>query len=174
MILTLEIKKLAILIIIFALLSGCIQTQQSASHKVIYVPSNVSILAGTNVVGNLSDMQEFDGVSYHVGEVASSPGFNYHIKYYNVVSFDNIGFYGTYNGSTSHVVTIELYDTNITTWRTLRRIIGTTQNTNSEFMITKPADFIYPNGTVIMRLYHTTMGNIAHDMNIDQLILEDR
>ena len=174
MILTLEIKKLVILIIIFALLSGCIQTQQSASHKVIYAPSNVSIFAGTDVVGNLSDMQELDGVGYHVHEVTSSPGFNYHIEYYNVVSFDNIGFYGTYNGSASHVVTIELYDTNVTTWRTLRRIIGTIQNTNSEFMITKPTDFIYPNGTVVMRLYHTTVGITAHDMNIDQLVLEDR
>jgi hypothetical protein len=76
-----------------------------------------------------------------------------------------------YNGLATHYVGIDLYDYNDTDWDTVHifeHTGGYYENSTKIIPLNIAADYT-SSGAAIVRLYHYTAGNNAHDIKVDYI-----
>lgn len=142
------------------------QYVDDATTPIEYSANSISTVTGTPT-GSVSDVQtKNDSNTYDVDEVAGVPGFDTRITYTGVDHFNSIKTHVQYNGSLSHVVNLQLWNVDTTTWDTIAVVPVSVALQDLIVQDIDHTDYI-DSGTVILRFYHATTGNAAHDLIID-------
>jgi hypothetical protein len=139
------------------------------------LPASMTVTTGTLDSGTVADVQDWtDGNQVSVSEVTGVPGFDVRFTFTGVIDFCRIGISGYYVGT--HHAEIQIFDDTNTTWRVIW-----TFNTGAGFnyrysdlpvsVTTRLADFINSSNEVLVRFYHPTTGNAAHDVFINYVSL---
>ena len=149
-----------------------------------YTANSVTITVGgadaTSVVANLRTA--FDGLFFHLDEVAATPGINLIIDFVNVTAFDWVQALDVYAGSATHACAIQLYNWITTTWDTFNAsqdgqhdiaTAGGYVMDNHSFFVPVNANYISA-GQVRVRYYHTMAGSASHDLYLDCVALYRR
>ena len=153
-----------------------------------YIADSVTIVVGgadaTSVVANLRTA--FDGLFFHLDEVAGAPGLDLIIDFVNVTALNWVEALDVYKGSATHAVAIQLYNWITTTWDTFNAAqsgqyniatVGGYIMDNHSFTVPASANYIGTGGNlgdVRVHYYHTMMGNASHDLYIDCVALYRR
>ena len=134
---------------------------------------SVSVVAGGTPVGTIAGVQTWnDGSVYQVPEVAATPGFDIRFTIGTVKSFSHISSNVLYSGASTHQVEWQIYNVTEDQWDTLTQVPhGFGYNFRYIDFPNDNADYINTSGQVIIRLYHISAGNAAHDIYIDYLAL---
>lgn len=154
-----------------------------SSNQVMIPAASVTLTAGTssNTVADLRHAH--DGLFYTLTESNGTPGQNIIIDFINVLVFDWVRVIGTYNGSASHAVAIQLYKWSTSTWDTFDAMQSGIQNivTPSGYVLEDhsvrvfiPTDYVGTGanaGRVRVRLYHPMNGNPSHRLYLDSVAL---
>jgi len=143
--------------------------------------NGVTIVVGgtdaTSVVANLRTA--FDGLFFHVDEVAATPGINVLVDFAGVTRFTSVQCLSVYAGSSTHAVAIQLYNYTTTTWDTFNAAqdgqhdittVGGYIMDNHSFFVPDCRDYISA-GVTLLRYYHTMAGTASHDLYIDCVAL---
>ena len=149
---------------------------QHAISDVAVVPSTVTLNTGSNTAGDVDSFGvALDGDTYDVDEVTGVPGFDIELDFTGVTDFDQIWVRMAYNGTTSHVLNLLLYNYNTTTYDTISRILTFGAGSYTWFVFPVPVDTNYiDSGAVNLKIYHATSGNAAHDVSVDYVGLINR
>ena len=141
------------------------------AETVVYVPDTVTLNTGSNTAGDVDSVKIMnDSDTYDVDEVTGVPGFDIEFTFSDVVDFTRIWLHVLYNGSTSHVVNVQLYNYDTTSWDTITSFTDQTVMTWIDRLVTDDTDYI-DSGAVKLRLYHVTSGNAAHDISVDYVAI---
>ncbi len=149
--------------------------------KTRIVPSGFSVETGVLDGGDETDVSTWgngvvdpDSNIIHVSEVTGAPGFDVRFTFANVIDFCRIGISAYYKGA--HHCEIQIFDDTNNTWR-----VVWTFNTGLGFnyrygdlpvsVAIRLADYINSNNQVLIRFYHPSSGNNAHDLFIDYVSL---
>jgi len=136
------------------------------------VPSSMVVNVGTPT-GDVTDVQHWqDGNVLQIAEAASTPGMDVVFKITGVRSFRRIGCAIRYQGSTTHWLEMGIYDNAAAAYKVIHSI----ENSNGQsyrFSDIPPNshDFVNDDHEVLVRVYHPTGGNAAHNAFIDYLAL---
>ena len=137
--------------------------------QTIYTPSIVTVHTGTYVSGNVASVQTLsDSDVYRVREATGTPGYDIEFTISGVASFNRIWLRNYYEGSASHIVNVELYNTTTSGWDNHGTYNGAM--TTYQFMDVPILDDVTKHiaaGVVRLRLWHTNAGTTAHYENID-------
>ena len=150
-----------------------------------YTANSVTVTVGgtdaTSVVANLRTA--FDGLFFHLDEVAAAPAIDLIIDFINVTAFNWVQTLDVYKGSATHAVAIQLYNWITATWDTFNAAQSgqfdvTTAGgyivDNHSFFVPSDTNYIGTGGSagqVRVRYYHTMGGSAAHDLYIDCVAL---
>jgi hypothetical protein len=146
--------------------------EQGCLKHTDFTPSSITLNTGTYVSGSVSDVQTmFDGNTYHVDEVTGAPGFDIE---FNFTGIDRNPRYVVsrwiYDGSSTHYVTIDIYNYTSTSWDQIR-MFKTSEAYYSSLTMYLPTnvngDYVDGSGNAKIRFYHHTSGNASHDILID-------
>ena len=132
------------------------------------VPVSTTITAGGTPVGTVTNLQTHnDGNVYQVPEVGGTPGFDIKLNFSRVKRLSGIVTNTRYTGSTSHDVTIGLW--NYVTAAYDRLLLFSSTATYSTYRtVLIPDDTNYISGGIAqMVVYHETAGNPTHNIYID-------
>ena len=145
---------------------------------------NVTIL-GTHgtITGTVADLQvAHDELQISVNEENHAPGFDAQVEFINVTSFNLVNILAVYDGSTSHVVPVELFNFVTGRWDTFDTIhtsvfsLVQDQYTFYDYSFPVPVSTQYVGtagnaGKVRVRFYHYAGGVPAHKLYIDVVAL---
>ena len=142
--------------------------------------ASITATAGGIGAGVVADLRTaHDGLYIHVDEVAATPGLNFIVDFTGVTEFSLVHIIGTYDGSATHSIGIQLYYWVGTTWHTWDSMqTGQEDTTTAGGYILDSHDFTVPSsapyigtgadaGKVRVRFYHTMGGNASHDLWLD-------
>ena len=120
-----------------------------------------------------------DGDTYDVTEVAATPGLDLKVDFVSVTKFTHVQVVAYYTGSTaSHAISIQLYDWQRSAWDTFNSMQGDGVVMHDySFFVPCPANYIGTGsdaGDVRVRLNHTMLGDVTHDVYVDVVALYDR
>lgn len=136
-----------------------------------YVPSSITLNTGTYVSGDVTSVQEmFNGEVYYVDEVAGATGFDIVFNFTNVDKIPNfIVTRWIYNGSATHNVTIDIWNYTTSSWDQVRRFSSTGgyYASMTQYIPTCCLGNYVSDGNSMVRFYHQSSGNAAHDIQID-------
>lgn len=143
-----------------------------ATTEVTYVPYTLSLIAGTYISGDVTDVQVLnDGNTYDVNEVAATPGFNIEFTCSGVSQFNRLRTHLFYDGHAGHTVHVDLWNYDTTVWDTFISFNGVYSGlTWFEAQVTNGAPYIdeaTDGGEVRIRIYHVSNGSVAHDIYVD-------
>ena len=137
--------------------------------QTIYTPSIVTLNTGTYVSGNVASVQTLsDSDVYRVREATGTPGYNIEFTISGVASFNRIWLRNYYEGSASHIVNVELYNTTTSGWDMHATYNGAM--TTYQFIDVPILDDVTKHiaaGVVRLRLWHIQSGSTSHYENID-------
>lgn len=140
----------------------------------LITPTLVSAIAGTVAGGSVVDNVQIpnDGLVYQVTEVAAVPGFNIHFTFPNVQGFHGIITRYRYQGSATHYVGIDVYNINKADYDQLAllRLTDAYYEWKNIYGIINSDNYLQGN-KVVVRFYHYTNGDVAHDIYIDYIAL---
>ena len=146
--------------------------EQVAPSIIAYTPSKAEIIIGDATGGIVENVQTLlDGNIYVVGEIASTPGFNIHFTFNNVVSFHALVLRCAYDGTSNHTIGVDIYNYVTGNYDQFSLIIDsdvyyqyiTIYGINSSAYIKL--------NSVLTRLYHYSAGNDSHNIYIDYIAL---
>lgn len=128
----------------------------------------------TGVVGNVYT----DDGSYLTGsEVTGAPGFQYDFTWENVppTLVRSVRFIGYYDGNPAHAVKVQQWNFTGSSWENCTAATtdipsGTSDSQHDIPLKGTGSDYI-SNGTLKLRIEHTSTGNPVHQLQIDQFIL---
>lgn len=144
-----------------------------SSETVNYPANSVSTATGTYVSGDLASIQTLnDGNVYHVDEVTGVPGFDIRIGFVGVDGFNDVQCNVWYAGSASHVVKVQIYNYSTLAWDDIGTIPTDTALQSYTFAVLDDTPYI-AGGAVQTRIYHTSSGNVSHDIKVDFFRLQD-
>ena len=124
-----------------------------------------------------------DGNFYHIDEAGADPGFELTVEFVGVTAFNWVQILASYDGGTGHSVQIALYNFNTATWDVYNAFAtsqaevatpGEYTLQNMSFFLPSDTDYIGTGGDagdVRVRFRHTSMGNAAHDLDMDVVAL---
>ncbi len=140
-----------------------------------YTADSITLSSGTSS-GTVEDLKTaFDGNIYHVDEVAATPGQNLIIDFVNVSSFRRVTVLFNYVGSSTHTITVQLYNWTTEDWDSFTSALGIEQTiVDHSFNVENYRNYIGTDankGRVRVRLYHSQSGNTSHDGYIDEIAL---
>ena len=132
-----------------------------------YITANgVTLNYGTSS-DTVTDLQtQLDGNIYSIEEVADTPGIDLEVDFANIVKFTKVIVKAYYNGGSTHAIRIQLYNNDTTNWDTLSTLNTGIDHQQLTLTIADDTDYI-SSGVVIVRFYHTELGNASHDLYID-------
>lgn len=130
--------------------------------------NSINLVAGTSTDG-IADIQTMlDGNVYNLNEVAASPGYDLRFAFINIDNIDHIVVRFYYSGGTSHGCRFQIYNVNTTNWDTLFTESGANVDMSVyTFFMVDDTNYIDGSDQVLVRFYHTEVGNPAHDVFID-------
>jgi len=149
---------------------------EAINRRYTYYPSSMTVTAGTLDSGTVADLDAQDLTYVSVSEVAATPGFDISFTFYNVRNIYDILWFGRYEGTSTHVVTVQLYNYAETRWDSIGQAFSSTASTWHSYKV----DFDrakYINSTTQqaqLRFYHHSAGNPAHDIYIDYIALKGK
>jgi hypothetical protein len=143
-----------------------------------YTANSITLDAGTSTDG-LADLQVAqDGNTYHINEVAATPGSDLKVDFVNVQKFNWVQVIGYYDGATTHAVSIQLYNWPAGTWDTWDAHDGIEKAmTDHSVWIPCPENYIGTagnDGDVRVRFNHTMAGDATHDLYLMVVALYNR
>lgn len=137
----------------------------------IFDPDASILTKGTTESGNVNSADEHDISYWQLNEVAGIPGFDVKLVYDSVDRTPTqIWFSGYYNGSASHTVELQLYNYEDAVWEVYTTIPTSTTTNWYTINIADPLEHVR-NDSAQVRFYHSSNGNITHDMFIDYCVL---
>ncbi len=139
-----------------------------------HVAEAMTINAGTNIGSSVvADVQTFaDGNWAQIEEVAATPGFDIEFGFTGVKKFHGIYVRISYEGSSSHYATVELYNYTRSIYDTLWERLGTVSDWQSiHIPIPISSDNYTSDGVVTIKINHPANGNAAHNVYIDYIAL---
>jgi len=140
-------------------------------REVVYTPAKVDLATGSLTGGDIDSVQAMnDGDTYDVDEVTGVPGFAMTFTFSGITTFDRIFLYLKYNGSSTHFVYVQLYNYTTTSWDTQLEFSDHSVFELFNIEVYDDTDYI-DSGAALVRLYHVTTGNAAHDISIDYVAL---
>jgi hypothetical protein len=131
------------------------------------------VVTGTLTAGDITDTQTWnDGNILHISEAASTPGFDIQFTLTGLEDIRRICSNVYYAGSATHQVEWQIYNATTAAWDTLQQVpdsLGYNYRFTN-FPADNVSDYIDPNtNETIIRLYHVSAGNTAHDIYIDYI-----
>lgn len=139
-----------------------------------WVPDSLNVATGVTVVGNVESLKVLDDADVlNIGEVGGVPGFNIEIDFVDITETPNrLEVYVYYDGSAGHTVNVQIYDQVGLGWDTLGTIPdGGAAVVKQSFDIDDGAKYVKGDNTVETRVYHSSPGNVNHDIFIDLVLL---
>lgn len=139
-------------------------------HK---TPASVSVVAGGTPVGTVSGAQTWnDSTVYQVPEVAATPGFDVQFTFTNVQRITHIASNVRYSGSLTHQVEWQIYNNTDAAWETITQVTnGMGYNYRYVDFPNDFRDYINTSKETLVRLYHVSEGNAAHNVYVDYIAL---
>jgi len=137
-------------------------------------PASATVTTGTLLSGTVASVKTmYDGSALHVDEVTGTPGFNIQFGFKDVSTTQPPNFIiarWKYDGSTTHYVTIDMYNYSTTAWDQVR-VFKTSEGYYSSMTMYMPnanaGNYVDATGNALCRFYHNTAGNASHDILID-------
>lgn len=168
-----QTRDIAIILLIGLLLISSITVAipPSLDNAKDYTPESVTLLAGTLTLGDVNSVQiMMDDKNYMVNEIAGTPAFNIEFNFTNIDK--NINYVVTrwlYEGSSTHYVTIDIYNYVTDSWNELRTFSdnGGYYSSMTQYIPLNINNNYVSNGNAKVRFYHVTSGVLAHDIHID-------
>jgi hypothetical protein len=133
---------------------------------------------GTVFIGAVEDTRQLDTNYWVIREVGGAPpGFGIYGTFQNVTtSALSLNLTGFYDGNAGHVIVVQMYDYVLADYVTVSTSADTIKDALSDqnywWNIDNP-DYLSGGGEMIMRLLHTSAGNVNHYMNINYVSLDD-
>jgi hypothetical protein len=146
-------------------------SEVATTHK---APASMTVNTGTLISGSVSSVASWqDGDYIEIQEASGVPGFDIEFTFTGITTFSFLSSSSYYDGSSSHHVTISLYDNVASSWKILYTY-SAGNNYNYRFSDI-PTDniekFISDSREVKIRFYHPVSGDASHDLFIDYLAL---
>jgi hypothetical protein len=144
-----------------------------------YEADNLVITVGSVNSGVVSDTYTNNGVHQVLNEVAGAlpaGGFDYEYRYAAIpglVTWFRVLLNGYYDGNPAHVVRMQAWDYNTSTWTFLFVIPDGSADNSYISHDLDAADYV-SGGAARIRFYHASNGSAGHYLYIDMLNLEDR
>ena len=116
---------------------------------------------------SVTDLQtQLDGNIYSIDEAADTPGIELEVDFTGVVKFTKVIVKAYYAGGSTHGVRIQLYNNDSDAWDTLHTLYSGIDHQQCTLIVPDDTNYI-DTGVVIVRFYHTELGNASHDLYID-------
>lgn len=146
-----------------------IRQYRNPGHK---APISHNVVTGTLSAGLASDLAAVGGTAVNVSEVTGAPGFDYRITIDGLGNLYGYSVKAYYAGSSAHEVRLEIYNNTTTAWDTLHEFTDDDRDFWSWYSgIVNETDYLNA-GQVIIRFYHYTSGNTAHDLYVDYVSMK--
>lgn len=137
------------------------------------VPASLTVNAGGTPVGTIAGVQGLNDASvYQLPEVAATPGFDVEFNFTGVNFFRAIAANFYYQGLSSHIVTLDLYNYNTTAWDSFILISSASTYSYRYIEIPDSTNYVDGSGNAKVRFYHSSAGNAAHNLYVDYLALK--
>lgn len=138
------------------------------SHDVAFKsPASITLNTGTGT-GSVTDLQTMlDGNVYHIDEVVGVPGFDLEVNFTTVTRIRGVQTRFFYDGTATHDVHVEMRNYATSAWDVMTSVNGTPDYVTLMWWLPSAANYIDGSGNSIVRFYHVTSGNAAHNIDID-------
>lgn len=143
----------------------------SLRDEIAFVAASYTLSSGTLISGTITDTQTVNLTGLVLQEVVTTPGLSVTLTLASVnATFERIQAHIWYNAPSSlHIMTMQLYNNNTTTWDTIANIGYIHGYQTIDVAIDPVESSVYINGSyqVLARFYHSSSGNTAHQFTID-------
>ena len=138
-----------------------------------FTPDTVTKTTGGAVSGTVAGVQTMlDGSVYSVVETTGVPGFDIRFDWATVTQTPtHVILRQRYDGTASHVVTIDLWNYATSAWVVVHQIVTDLEYQVIEIPIPSFTDFI-SSEAVKLRVYHITSGSVSHTQYFDYVGLK--
>lgn len=137
-----------------------------ASASTTYYPNSTHVVGGTNTTGNITLMWYYDSLTYNITEGNGGNPLDFYINFTNVSNFNQIVLREYYLGSSSHTISVSLWDYNLNTWESYFSFVGQSGQTVLTVPVFDSSDH-KNNGVVQLYLHHIQNGISSHVLYID-------
>ena len=139
-----------------------------------YNATAISVITGILDDGFLNSTYFIDADSYEVSEVVGAPGWDIRWNYTNIPVMAICGWmnvFYSYDGNLAHVIEVQLYNWTSSSWDTIGLMVDTGGFVWSNSSMSQYPQNYVNEGLVMARAYHTSPGNINHDIKIEYIKL---
>ena len=133
---------------------------------VSYCPATMTVNRGTLNTGTITDLCAVGGTDVSITELSGTDPLRVTFQFLAVNRMNYFTFYGDYSGGASHVVWVEIYNPNTTTWDYLGQFGTSATKQWYAFPIFTPNTYISA-GAVQVRLNHQGNGIATHGLILD-------
>ena len=137
----------------------------SLVRPVSVAPTALNVSPGTLSAGTVADLAAYGGTTVDVLEDTGSPGFIVEVVFTGVTAAREFVYSGHYEGSSSHVVYLEVYNYTTSNWDIVRRIDTMTSMLAGSVHV-GPSAYV-SGGSAKIRFIHDTNGVGTHHMYLD-------
>lgn len=157
--------------------SGATGATGPIPETITYLANSITTVSGSYVSGNLASIQTYgdypSGNYYRVDDGdAQTPGYEIQIGFTGITQFNRIVFNVNYTNTSSHTIRVELYNYATSSWVEFGRFNGLVNWTQFLLGVIDSTNFI-SSGNSLLRFYHQSTGNAAHQSFYDYVALED-
>ncbi|MFH1228922.1 MAG: hypothetical protein V1678_00670 [Candidatus Aenigmatarchaeota archaeon] len=143
-----------------------------ASQQQTFLPTTILTIAGVLDSGDISSINvSEDSVSYNISEVATDPPIDVRINFSEVQTFNKVSLREYYKGSSTHIITIQLYNWLTSAWVNFGVIADQSDFYYAEVNVPNSTDYINATNGTSLRLLHSNGGSTFHDFFIDYAAL---
>lgn len=129
----------------------------------VYADSLSSVVGGIDA-GTLANTQAEDSTYLTLSEVTGTPGFDHRFTFSPGIAATSIVMVGRYTGNAGHTVLVQAWDGS--GWDTFDTLVES--GADATFTYTPTSEHTIA-GTIIVRWYHTSPGNMNHSVVFDLL-----
>lgn len=153
------------------------ESRETSPHSPKIFADSIVLNHGVLNGGTVADTRKYDGVFYDVQEDTGTPGFQYDITFTDAEKLAEIfEFIGDYNvAATAHVVKAQAYNRDTSSWVNLTAAstdfppLANIQYIKRFRIPGVLADYYNVAGEIMIRIDHTSPGNILHQFLADEL-----
>lgn len=143
-----------------------IATEIKGMKPISYAPATMVVNTGTLTQGTVADLAAVSGTDVLVTEASGTDPLRVTLGFTGVTRMSSFVFYGRYNGGSSHIVNIEIYNTISTAWDLLGTIgYAATKGWYSVNIFNTSA--YLSGGAVQIRFSHAGSGVVTHQLVLD-------
>lgn len=131
-----------------------------------YNVTNITVVAGQDVQGDLQEINAYDGNSYNITEVAASPGLDLRLNFTGVTDFNQVIFRYKNTAGENHIMNLQIYDYDSSDWENYGTASAVPSFTIFEFGVFDSTSHI-SGGVVQVRILTSSVGNPSHTHYFD-------